>query len=88
MGGHTMTIVDTHCHAGHNWFEPVELLLYQMNANGVDKAVLIQHGGVFDNTYLLECARRFPRRFAVVGMVIPASRTRPRSSRRGRRWGL
>jgi L-fuconolactonase len=64
-----MTIVDTHCHAGHNWFEPVELLLYQMNANGVDKAVLIQHGGVFDNTYVLECARRFPRRFAVVGMV-------------------
>ena len=43
-----MTIVDTHCHAGVNWFEPVELLLAQMNANGVDKGALIQHrvGGI------------------------------------------
>ena len=64
-----MLTVDTHCHAGLSWFEPVELLLHQMNANGVEKAVLIQHGGSYDNTYLFECARRFPRRFAVVGMV-------------------
>ncbi|MCH7786868.1 MAG: amidohydrolase, partial [Chloroflexi bacterium] len=64
-----MTIVDTHCHAGHNWFEPVELLLFQMNANSVDRAVLIQHRGTFDNTYLFECANRFPGRFVVVAMV-------------------
>ena len=64
-----MLIVDTHCHAGHNWFEPVELLLHQMNANGVDKAALIQHRGTYDNTYLLECAQRFPGRFVVVAMV-------------------
>ena len=41
-----MTIVDTHCHAGRSWFEPIEMLLTQMNANDVDKAVLIQHGAV------------------------------------------
>ena len=64
-----MTVVDTHCHAGLNWFEPVELLLHQMNANAVDKAVLIQHRGNYDNAYLFECARRFPGRFAVVVMV-------------------
>lgn len=64
-----MLIVDTHCHAGNSWFEPVELLLHQMNTNGVDKAVLIQHGGTYDNTYLLECARRFPDRFVVVAIV-------------------
>ncbi|MCH8869460.1 MAG: amidohydrolase [Chloroflexi bacterium] len=64
-----MLIVDTHCHAGHSWFEPVELLLHQMNTNGVDRAVLIQHGGTYDNTYLLECARRFPGRFVVVAIV-------------------
>lgn len=64
-----MTIVDTHCHAGHNWFEPVELLLFQMNVNNVDRAVLIQHRGTFDNTYLFECANRFPGRFVVVAMV-------------------
>ena len=64
-----MIQVDTHCHAGLNWFEPVELLLQQMNANSVDKAVLIQHRGTFDNTYLFECAERFPGRFAVVVIV-------------------
>lgn len=64
-----MLIVDTHCHAGQSWFEPVELLLHQMNTNSVDKAVLIQHGGTYDNTYLLECANRFMDRFSVVAIV-------------------
>lgn len=64
-----MTIVDTHCHAGRNWFEPIELLLYQMDANGVEKAVLVQHRGSYDNSYLLECARQLPGRLSVVGMV-------------------
>ena len=64
-----MIIVDTHCHAGRNWFEPVELLIHQMDTNGVDKAVLVQHRGTYDNSYLLECARRFPGRLAVVAMV-------------------
>lgn len=59
-------IVDTHCHAGANWFEPVEMLLHQMNLNGVEKAVLIQHGGNYHNRYLSECVQRFPGRFAVV----------------------
>ena len=64
-----MIVVDTHCHAGRNWFEPVELLLYQMSLNNVDKAALIGHGGSFDNTYLLECMQRFPGRFAVVVVI-------------------
>ena len=64
-----MMIVDSHCHAGLNWFEPVELLVHQMDANGVDKGVLIQHRGNYDATYLFECARRFPGRFAVVVIV-------------------
>jgi len=67
-----MTIVDTHCHAGINWFEPVEMLLSQMDLNGVDKAVLIQHRGNYDNRYLLECMQRFPGRFAVVVGVDPS----------------
>ncbi|MFH1141830.1 MAG: amidohydrolase family protein, partial [Chloroflexota bacterium] len=66
-----MLIVDSHCHAGTNWFEPVEMLVHQMDMNGVAKAVLIQHGGNHDNRYLLECVRRFPERFvAVVGVDV------------------
>ena len=68
-----MIIVDTHTHAGQNWFEPVEMLVHQMNMNSVDKAVLIQHGrpatGGYDHTYLFECVERFPGRFGVVVIV-------------------
>ena len=64
-----MIIVDSHCHSGLNWFEPIELLLFQMDANEVDKGVLIQHRGTYDNTYLLECATRYPGRFSVVAIV-------------------
>ncbi len=66
-----MLIIDTHCHAGLNWFEPVEVLLAQMNANGVTGGVLVQHAGTFDNTYLFECANRFPGRFKVCVQVDP-----------------
>ena len=66
-----MVLVNTHCHVSPYWYEPVETLLYQMNSNGVDKAVLIQLGQVrtYDNSYLLECVRRFPGRFSAVGVV-------------------
>lgn len=64
-----MEIVDTHCHAVPLWFEPVETLMDQMNRNGVQKAVLIQVRGVYDNTYLVECLRRFSGRLAGVAMV-------------------
>jgi len=64
-----MVIVDTHCHAGTNWFEPVEILLYQMERNAVDKAVLIQYWGMHHNQYLLDCVQRFPGRFGAVVSV-------------------
>ncbi len=64
-----MLTIDTHCHASPTWFEPVELLLFQMDRNDVDKAVLIQHRGQYDNRYLLECVQGFPSRFVAVGMV-------------------
>jgi L-fuconolactonase len=64
-----MFTIDTHCHASASWFEPIEVLLFQMDRNAVDKAVLIQHRGEYDNAYFLECARVNSGRFAVVGIV-------------------
>jgi L-fuconolactonase len=64
-----MLIVDTHCHAGTTKYEPIEVLLFEMERNGVEKAVLIQHMGNTDNRYLLECARHYPGRFSVVAIV-------------------
>jgi len=74
-----MVVVDTHCHVSPYWYEPVETLLYQMNSNGVDKAVLIQMAQVhiFDNSYLIECLRRFPGRFSAVAVVDTASLDAP-----------
>jgi L-fuconolactonase len=66
-----MSIVDTHCHASLDWFEPIETLLFQMDTYGVDKAVLVQHGGEYDNSYLLTCAEQHSGRFTVMGLVDP-----------------
>jgi L-fuconolactonase len=63
------TVIDTHCHASPYWFEPVEILLDEMDRVGVDKAVLTQFFGVFDNSYLIESVKRFPGRFAVIAIV-------------------
>jgi L-fuconolactonase len=64
-----MVVVDTHCHASPHWYEPVEILLDQMNRNGVDKAVIVQIRGWYDNSYPVECMQRFPGRFSVVAVV-------------------
>ena len=66
-----MYVVDTHCHAGTSWFEPVEMLLAGMNQSDVQHAVLTQHRGMIDNAYLLESIKRFPGRFsAIVGVDV------------------
>lgn len=62
-------VVDSHCHALPHWFEPVEVLLHQMNANGVEKATLVQVRGQFDNRYIIECARHLPARFCAIVIV-------------------
>ncbi len=72
-----MLIVDTHSHAGVNWFEPVELILHQMNLNGVQQTVLIQHAGNYHNEYLIECVKRYPGRFSAVVWVDVADPNAP-----------
>ena len=64
-------IIDTHCHAGENWFLPIESLEFEMNQAGVDAAVLIQHGGTYDNNYLFREASKRHGRFKVVVMIDP-----------------
>ncbi|HIF71483.1 MAG TPA: amidohydrolase [Dehalococcoidia bacterium] len=65
-------IIDTHCHAGQNWFLPIESLEFEMNQAGVDGAVLIQHGGTYDNNYLFDEAGKRGDRFKVVVLVDPS----------------
>ena len=65
-------IIDTHCHAGRNWFQPIESLEFEMIQSGVDGAVLIQHGGTYNNDYLFEVAGKREGRYKVVVKLDPA----------------
>jgi L-fuconolactonase len=68
-------IVDTHVHVGIGQYVLVEELLGQLDRYGVEKAVLVQYRrglgpiGNTDNTYISECARKYPDRLAAVGIV-------------------
>jgi L-fuconolactonase len=64
-----MIVVDSHVHIALHTYEPVEMLLTQMQYNNVEKTVLVQSSSTTDNTYLIECQRRFPTRLAVVCRV-------------------
>jgi L-fuconolactonase len=64
-----MIRVDTHYHASAKWWEPVEVFLFHMDRCQVDKGVLVQFIGELDNSYLVDCARRFPGRLAAIGLV-------------------
>jgi L-fuconolactonase len=64
-----MGVVDSHCHVSPIWFEPVESLLFQMDRYGVERAVLIQMLGQYENQYQVACATAHPDRLrSVVGI--------------------
>ncbi|MEE2658913.1 MAG: amidohydrolase family protein [Candidatus Latescibacterota bacterium] len=79
-----MEIIDTHLHVWSGDYDrypfaegrkeaepaPVELLNETMDQAGVGRAVIVQpiHYG-YDNRYVAECVRRFPKRFAAVGLI-------------------
>ncbi len=73
-----MELIDAHCHASPLWYEPVEALLFQMDRNGVGRAVLTQLLGEYHNDYQQDCVARHPDRLASVGAVDPADADAPR----------
>ena len=100
-------IIDTHLHVWSDDSErypfaegrtqvgggSVELLNQTMDEVGVDKAVIVQPiYYLFDNRYVADCLRRFPGRFAAIGLVDPQGPRRTRPARRagapGRFWRL
>lgn len=65
-------IFDSHCHGSPVWFEPADLLLVQMDRNGVEKAALVQLLGQYDNDYQNAFARAHADRLVSVVAVNPA----------------
>jgi predicted TIM-barrel fold metal-dependent hydrolase len=51
--------------------ENVEKLLQQMEAHGIDQAVLTQMGGgqIEDHAYLQHCLKTYPKRFRGIGLI-------------------
>ncbi len=70
-------IVDTHCHVSTLWYEPVESLLRQMDRNAVEKAVLVQMGGQYDNSYQFDCVQEHGDRLASAVLVDTALHSAP-----------
>jgi L-fuconolactonase len=77
-----MVVVDSHCHASREWYEPIETLLFEMDRYGVDQAVLIQINGQYDNSYQAECVRHYPGRLASVVLVDWQQRDAPQTLER------
>ena len=63
----------------------VELLLADMDRQGVDRAVLVQRGSIYgyDNSYVCDCAERYPDRLVAVASI---NATDPRCADRVRHW--
>ena len=63
---------------------PVELLIEDMDANGVDAAVLVQSSGsTWDNTYVAESANKHRDRFRSIGLIDPQD---PENAVLAERW--
>ena len=65
-------MIDAYCHCGVSKYLPVEDVLAAMDHAAVDRAVLVQHIGEYDNRYIAEVTASHPGRFAAVGLLDPA----------------
>jgi len=66
-------IIDAYTHCGLSKYTPIEDVRATMEAAGVERAVLAQHLGEFDNRYLADVVAADPEHLAGVCMVDHAS---------------
>jgi predicted TIM-barrel fold metal-dependent hydrolase len=64
-----LEIVDAYAHCGLSKYEPIESVREVMAAAGVSRAVLVQHLGEFDNSYIGSVVAADPEHFAGVLLV-------------------
>lgn len=62
-------IVDAYTHCGTNKYLPIENVADTMNLAGVSRAILAQHLGEFDNSYIRDIVASAPERYAGVCLV-------------------
>lgn len=64
-----MEIIDAYVHSGMRKFQPIEAVANVMESAGVSRAVIVQHLGEFDNSYIGGIVEANPVRFAGVCLV-------------------
>ena len=62
-------IVDGYCHCGLRKYRPIQDVCRVMQQFGVSRAVLVQHMGEYDNSYIEQIVAAEPERFAGVFLV-------------------
>jgi len=67
--GAPAVIIDAYAHCGREKYLPVEALEAIMRNAGVERAVLCQHLGQFDNSYIASLLGSRPGRFAGVALI-------------------
>jgi predicted TIM-barrel fold metal-dependent hydrolase len=75
-------IIDGYSHCGRSKFLPVEDLLAVMNHAGIHRAMLCQHLGEYDNSYLESIVRKYPDRFRATCLVDTSAPTAVKDLRR------
>jgi L-fuconolactonase len=68
-------MIDGYSHCGISKYRPVEDVLAVMQSAGVDRAVLCQHLGEYDNTYMAEVVGKYTEKLAAICLVDPTSPT-------------
>lgn len=76
-------IIDAYAHCGISKYFPVEVVLATMEEAGVDRTVLCQHLGEYDNGYLAEVVAQHSGRFAAACLVDP---NQPEAISQLRQW--
>ena len=64
-----MEIVDAYAHCGLSKYQPIEKVREAMATAGVTRAVLVQHLGEFDNSYIGSVVAADPQHFAGVLLI-------------------
>lgn len=62
-------MIDAYAHCGISKFLPIEQVRSLMDGAGIGRAVLCQHLGEYDNSYLESVVRAEPDRFTAVALV-------------------
>lgn len=64
-------VIDVYCHCGRTKYEPLPVVQRALEVADVSRAVLVQHLGEYDNSYIAQAVDAEPERFVGVFHIDP-----------------